>query len=94
MNIQENAQYDAKHPGDPPRSFLDHAERRVIAIVGDSQVGLATLRSLAKNGLTVYAVCNSDQGQAAHSRYCAGAWVLNRGPEAPPPAEQVERLAK
>ncbi|MHB8861965.1 MAG: carboxylate--amine ligase [Pirellulaceae bacterium] len=69
-------------------------ERRVIAIVGDSQVGLATLRSLAKNGLTVFAVCNTPQGQSAHSRYCAGAWMFDRSPGAPAPVEQLEWLAR
>ena len=68
--------------------------RRVLAIVGDSQVGLATLRGLARNGLTAFAVCNSPQGQSAHSRYCAGAWMMDRSRGAPPPVEQVEMLAK
>ena len=68
--------------------------RRVLAIVGDSQVGLATLRSLARNGLTTFAICNSPQGQSAHSRYCAGAWMMDRSPDALPPEEQVETLAK
>ncbi len=52
------------------------------------------LRSLANHGLTVFAVCNSAAGQAAHSRYCAGAWTLDRGPQAKPAAEQVEELAR
>lgn len=69
-------------------------DHRVLAIVGDSQVGLWTLRSLARNGLTAFAVCNSPQGQSAHSRYCAGAWMMDRSPGAPPPVEQVETLAK
>ncbi len=67
--------------------------RRVIAMCGDSQVGLSMLRSLAHGGLTVYAVCNSAAGQAAHSRYCAGAWRFDRSPEAPPRVEQLLALA-
>ncbi|WP_182870599.1 carboxylate--amine ligase [Stieleria mannarensis] len=68
--------------------------RKVLALCGDSQVGLWMLRSLAQNGLTVYAVCKSSEGQAAHSRYCSGAWALDQGDDAATPAEQVVRLAK
>jgi len=61
----------------PPR--LDRRvprRRRVIALVGDTQVGLWVVRSLARNGLKVFAVVRSRHGQAAHSRYCSGAWIL------------------
>jgi predicted ATP-grasp superfamily ATP-dependent carboligase len=68
--------------------------RRVLAICGDSQVGLWMLRSLAMNGLAAFAVCNTPQGQSAHSRYCSGAWVWDRGPDAPPRTEQLLTLAK
>jgi predicted ATP-grasp superfamily ATP-dependent carboligase len=68
--------------------------RQVLALCGDSQVGLWMLRSLAMNGLTVFAVGNSPASQSAHSRYCAGAWMLDRSPGAQPPVEQVLRLAK
>ncbi len=68
-------------------------ERRVIAVCGDSQVGLSMLRSLARGGLTVYAVCKSAAGQAAHSRYCAGAWMFDRSDDAPPQVEQLLALA-
>lgn len=51
------------------------------------------LRSLARGGLTVYAVCKSAAGQAAHSRYCAGAWRFNRSDDAPPQVEQLLALA-
>ncbi len=66
----------------------------MLAICGDTQVGLSMLRSLARNGLTVYAVCNTPAGQSAHSRYCAGAWVFDRAAGARPPVEQLERLAR
>lgn len=73
-----------------------HVDRRhkVLALCGDSQVGLSMLRSLAKNGLTVYVVCNSKHGQAAHSRFCAGAWTFDQSDVAKPPVEQIETLAK
>jgi predicted ATP-grasp superfamily ATP-dependent carboligase len=68
--------------------------KKVLAICGDSQVGLSMLRSLARNGLTVYAVCNSAEGQSAHSRYCSGAWVYDRGSDAKPKYEQLKELAR
>lgn len=66
----------------------------MLALCGDTQVGLSMLRSLARNGLSVYAVCNSKQGQAAHSRYCVGAWAIDRGPHARPLVDQIEELAR
>lgn len=80
-----------------PRSEKAHPaprDRRVLAICGDTQVGLWMLRSLARNGLTVFAVCNTSKGQAAHSRYCSGAWAIDRGPHAASPIEQIEALAR
>ncbi len=68
-------------------------ERKVVAVTGDSQVGLWMLRSLARGGLTVFAVCNSHQGQAAYSRFCAGAWYFDRSDAAPPLAQQLLALA-
>jgi predicted ATP-grasp superfamily ATP-dependent carboligase len=70
------------------------ARKKVLAICGDSQVGLSMLRSLARNGLTVYAVCNSKYGQSAHSRYCSGAWAFDTGAGANPIVDQLETLAK
>lgn len=58
-----------KGHGDPKRS--------VLAIVGDTQVGLWVVRSLARNGLAVHAVVRTDQGQAAHSRFAESAWMLD-----------------
>ena len=57
-------------------------------------MGLATLRSLAKNGLTAYAVCNTPQGQSAHSRYCAGAWMWDQSPDGPSNLDQLLWLAR
>ncbi|WP_321532679.1 ATP-grasp domain-containing protein [uncultured Desulfuromonas sp.] len=54
--------------------------RRVLAIVGDTQVGLWVVRSLARHGLEVHAVTNTKDGQSAHSRYSASAWTLDHKP--------------
>ena len=54
--------------------------RRVLAIVGDTQVGLWVVRSLGRAGLEVYSVCRSRHGHAAHSRYSAGAWAVDTPP--------------
>jgi len=67
--------------------------RRVLAVVGDTQVGLWTVRSLGRAGLRVFAVCTSDRGLSAHSRYAAGAWVLDVGPDDPAWVDEIESLA-
>ena len=54
--------------------------RRVLAIVGDTQVGLWVVRSMARNGLTVHAVVNTADGQSAHSRFTESAWILENRP--------------
>jgi len=41
--------------------------RRVLALVGDSQVGLWTVRSLGRAGLRVLSVCGSANGLSACS---------------------------
>ncbi|MBN2033003.1 MAG: ATP-grasp domain-containing protein [Deltaproteobacteria bacterium] len=68
--------------------------RSVLAIVGDTQVGLWVVRSLARNGLTVHAVVRSEQGQAAHSRYASSAWVLDSGPSDAAFADEIEGLVR
>ena len=68
--------------------------RRVLAIVGDTQVGLWVIRSLARNGLRAYAVVGSPQGQAAYSRYTAGAWTLDAGPRDVGFGDELERLVR
>ena len=68
--------------------------RRVLAIVGDTQVGLWVVRSLGRAGLAVFSVVRSPNGQAAHSRYSAGAWVQEIGPDHPGFLDEVERLAR
>jgi len=68
-------------------------KRRVLAIVGDTQVGLWLVRSLSRNGLTVHAIVNSPQGQSAHSRYAASAWMLDSRPHEPGFAAEILQLA-
>jgi predicted ATP-grasp superfamily ATP-dependent carboligase len=68
--------------------------RRVLAIVGDSQVGLWVVRSLGRAGLTVFSVCMSPRGLAARSRFSSGAWALESSPESPQFADEVLDLAR
>ncbi|MBB5346977.1 ATP-grasp domain-containing protein [Desulfoprunum benzoelyticum] len=67
-------------------------KRRVLAIVGDTQVGLWVVRSLARNGLTVHAIVNTPEGQSAHSRYTASAWLLEHRPSEAGFADEIEAL--
>ena len=67
--------------------------RTVLAIVGDTQVGLWVVRSLARNGLTVHAVVKSGQGQSAHSRFTSSAWTLDTGPGEEGFGDEIEDLA-
>jgi len=68
--------------------------RRVLAVVGNTQVGLWTVRSLGRAGLTVYAVCTSRRGLPAHSRYTSGAWVTDVGLDDPSWIDEIETLAR
>ncbi|OEU70921.1 MAG: carboxylate--amine ligase, partial [Desulfuromonadales bacterium C00003068] len=67
--------------------------RRVLAIVGDTQVGLWVVRSLARNGLEVHAIVNTIHGQSAHSRYSTSAWLLDNNPSLPEFADEILQLA-
>lgn len=69
-------------------------ERKVLALCGDTQVGLWMVRSLGRNGIRVFSVCRSDQGQAAHSRYSCGAWTLEHGPSSEGFVDELEQLAR
>ena len=66
---------------------------RVLAIVGDTQVGLWVIRSLARNGLEVHAITNTIQGQSAHSRYSASSWLLDNRPSDPVFNDEIMQLA-
>jgi len=67
-------------------------EKNVIAIVGDTQVGLWVVRNLAENGINVHAVVKSELGQAAWSRYCDTAWILESDIKSPFFAEELKEL--
>ena len=69
-------------------------ERRVLGIVGDTQVGLWVLRSLARGGLQVYCVCATERGLSRFSRFSAGAWRLEFGPDDPRFVEDILALAR
>ncbi len=71
-----------------------NSKHRVLAIVGDTQVGLWVVRSMARNGLTVHAVVRSEQGQAAHSRFAASAWVLDSKPGSTGFTDEMEELVR
>jgi predicted ATP-grasp superfamily ATP-dependent carboligase len=73
--------------GEPP-------SRRVLAIVGDSQVGLWVVRSLGRRGLAAPAVCHSERGLSAHSRYGCGAWQIESRPGDAGFADEVEGLVR
>jgi len=68
--------------------------RRVLAIVGNTQVGLWVTRSLGRAGLRVYVVCTAPHGLPAHSRYASGAWIVSTSPDDPVWIETIERLAR
>jgi predicted ATP-grasp superfamily ATP-dependent carboligase len=68
--------------------------RRVLAIVGDSQVGLWVTRSLGRAGLETFCICRSRQGLSAHSRCAAGAWVIEHSPSDTRFMVEVEQLAR
>lgn len=80
-------------PINPSRIDPDR-RKRVLAIVGDTQVGLWVVRSMARNGLTVHAVVNSAEGQSAHSRYSASAWTLENRPSQAGFADEIEQLVR
>ena len=75
-------------------SVTSDIRQSVLAIVGDTQVGLWVVRSLARNGITVHAVVNTENGQPAHSRYSASAWILETRPNQSGFADEIEKLVK
>jgi len=70
------------------------SRNRVVVLCGDSQVGLWAVRSLGRKGLDVYAICRSERGLAACSRYTRGAWALEAYANAESFVDDVERLAR
>jgi len=77
-----------------PRSASVPRDRRVLAIVGDTQVGLWVVRSLGRAGLAAFSVCASPHGLAARSRYSSGAWALESAPDSPAFVDEVLDLAR
>jgi len=77
-----------------PRCASVPRERRVLAIVGDTQVGLWVVRSLGRAGLAALSVCASPRGLAARSRFSSGAWVLESPPDSAAFADEVLELAR
>jgi len=69
-------------------------ERRGVAIVGDTQVGLWVVRSLGRGGLVVLAVCQSERGLVVRSRYAAGVWQIEHGPTEPEFVDEIEALVR
>jgi len=69
-------------------------ERRVLAVVGDTQVGLWVVRRLGRAGLRVFCVCGSANGLSAYSRYSSGAWALGTGPNDPAFPDELDSLAR
>ena len=68
--------------------------RSVLAIVGDTQVGLWVVRNLAMNGLTVHSIVKSKYGQPAHSRYSSSAWVMESPTYSPLFIDEIKELVK
>lgn len=68
--------------------------RSVLAIVGDTQVGLWVVRNLAMNGLTVHSIVKSKYGQPAHSRYSSSAWVMESSTYDPGFVDEIKELVK
>lgn len=68
--------------------------RRVLAIVGDTQVGLWVVRNMAMNGLTVHSIVKSKHGQPARSRFSSSAWVMETPVYSPGFIDEIKELAK
>lgn len=80
----------------PKASVLQRTprSRRVLVICGDTQVGLWTVRSLARSGLKVFCVGRQPDSLAFHSRYSSGAWTLEGQFEEGWMIDQIEGLAR
>ena len=78
----------APKPSSKPKS------RKVLAICGDTQVGLWMVRDLGRNGLEPFCVCRSPEGLAAHSRFAAGAWMAENSPSKKEFILEIQQLAQ
>ena len=70
------------------------SSRRVLVLGADSQVGLWVVRSLGRAGLKVFCILSSLNGLVAHSRYCSGAWFMERSVHDPRFVQDIENLAR
>jgi predicted ATP-grasp superfamily ATP-dependent carboligase len=84
----------AVKPLNKKKKISNDRSRRVLAIVGDTQVGLWVLRSLAMNGLTVHVIVKTKHGQPANSRFSSSAWVLESPLSSPEFLDEIEELVK
>lgn len=84
----------AVKPFDKKKAQINDRKRRVLALVGDTQVGLWVVRSLAMNGITVHSIVKTKHGQPAHSKYSASAWVMESLTYSPEFIEEIEELVK
>lgn len=84
----------AVKPVNKKKNKSNDRKRSVLALVGDTQVGLWVVRSLGMNGITVHAIVKSKYGQSAHSCYSASAWVMESPAKSPEFIKEIEELVK
>lgn len=84
----------AVKPINQKKNNLNDRKRSVLALVGDTQVGLWVVRSLAMNGITVHSIVKSKYGQPANSCYSTSAWVMESPTNSPEFIDEIEELVK
>ena len=67
---------------------------RVLLMGADSQVGLWVARSLGRAGLEVFCLLSKANGITGYSRYCSGAWLMDRSVNDSSFIEGIEKLAR
>jgi len=77
-----------------PAAMKGPRHRRILAICGNTQVGLWMVRDLGRAGLKVFSLVTAPSGLAAHSRYSSGAWIVESPPHDPGFVDEVESLAR
>jgi predicted ATP-grasp superfamily ATP-dependent carboligase len=80
----------------PAANALSQGPRshRVLAVCGDTQVGLWMVRSLGRAGLTVFSLCATERGLAAKSRYSSGVWVMEHAPNQEEFVDEIKALCE
>lgn len=71
-----------------------YKKKNIVAIVGDTQVGLWIVRNMAENGLCVHSVVRSKSGQSAWSRYSSSSWILKSQPGTKGYFEELNEICK